>query len=207
MATFEIWWSGLTSVNQAFFGAAGFFSVIFVWQLVMAFVGMDGGHGVDTHVEPVTAHDAPQDAGDASATFKLLSIRSVLAFCTLFTWAGALYLRNPGLPAALAMTYAALWGVGAMLLVAMLLHAIERMAETGSQRLEDCIGSNAVVYLDIPANGVGEIRMLCDGVSTHIKARTISGCGLKAGASVRMVRMAASNVAEVEPVSNAPSTK
>ncbi len=199
MTNFGIWWGGLTPVDQAFFSAAGFFSVIFLWQLIMAFIGMDvGGHTLDAHVEPATGHDTPHDANDAGATFKLLSIRSVLAFCTLFSWAGALYLRQPALSVALAITYAALWGVGAMVLVALLLNAVERMAETGSQRLESSVGSSAVVYLDIPANGVGEIRMLCDGVLTHIKARTINGSGIKAGASVNIVRLAASNTVEVE---------
>jgi len=208
MSNFGIWWNGLATVNQAFFGAAGFFSVIFIWQLIMAFVGMDGGgHDMDTHVEPVTSHDAPHEASDASATFKLMSVRSLLAFCTLFTWAGALYLQNPGLSMSLAMIYAVLWGLGAMVLVAMLLRAIEKMAETGNQRLEDCVGASAVVYLDIPANGVGEVRMLCDGVMTLIRARTTNGDGVKAGASVRIVRLAASNTVEVELAGNAPAAK
>jgi membrane protein implicated in regulation of membrane protease activity len=208
MSNFGIWWNGLTPLNQAFFGGAGFFSVLFVWQLIMAFIGMDfGGHDMDTHVEPATTHDTPHDANDASATFKLLSVRSVLAFCTIFTWAGALYLRSPGLTTALAMTYAILWGLLAMVLVAMLLRAVEKMAETGSQRLEDCVGSEAVVYLDIPAHGTGEIRLLCNGVMTLIKARMTSGGALKAGASVRIVRLAASNTAEVEPAGNSPASK
>jgi hypothetical protein len=63
------------------------------------------------------------------------------------------------------------------------------------------------VYLDIPANGVGEVRMLCDGVMTLIRARTTNGDGVKAGASVRIVRLAASNTVEVELAGNAPAAK
>ena len=62
---------------------------------------------------------AEADAVESIVSFKLLSIRSVIAFFTLFTWGGALYL-NSGLGLTRALVYSLLWGAGAMVLVALL---------------------------------------------------------------------------------------
>ena len=74
---------------------------------------------------------AAGDVAETITSFRLISVRSVLAFFTLFFWAGAFYLTAK-LPAATAMLYAVLWGLGAGLLVAWLVHLLRRMAESGT---------------------------------------------------------------------------
>jgi hypothetical protein len=196
------WWGELSPMNQWFFAAAGFFSVFFLWQLIASIIGLSGAdhdlpsHDFDTHVEAGTAHDTPHDAHDTTAAFKLLSIRSVLAFLTLFSWATALYIQG-GKPVTTGMGYAVLWGLAAMVLVSLLLHGILKLTETGNISIETCVGSTGTVYLDIPAGGTGEIRILCSGVITHVKASCVGG-GLKAGQIVRVVRAVGPNTVEVE---------
>jgi membrane protein implicated in regulation of membrane protease activity len=206
MDAFFKWWGELQPVNQWFFAAAGFFSVFFLWQLVAALLGLAGGehdwpshalpvHDLDTHVEAATVHETPNDPHDSTVAFKMLSIRSVLAFLTLFCWATALYIHG-GQPVAAGMGYAVLWGLAAMVLVSLLLHGVLRMTEMGNQRIETCVGKTGTVYLDIPAAGTGEIRILCSGVMTHVKACCPAGA-MAAGARVRVVRTAGANTVEV----------
>ncbi len=34
------WWNALTTLNQVFYVLAGFFSLIFAWQLISALIGL-----------------------------------------------------------------------------------------------------------------------------------------------------------------------
>ena len=199
MDLFAGWW-GLDPLSRWLFGAAIFFSVFFLWQFVMAMIGLVGGEVVvDTSVDPVSEHHSPDDAADTVAVFKLLSVHSVLAFLTLFSWAGALYI-NARYSVALALGLAFLWGIAALLIVSWLLYAMRRLAASGNMRLESCVGTEGTVHLDIPANGNGEVRILCGTATTHLKARAAGGVPIKAGTPVRVTRVIGLNTIEVEAV-------
>ena len=198
MEALSIWWGGLQPLNQWFFVAAAFFSVFFLWQLVMAFAGLGGGEApLDSHVEHTWEHQSPSDADQTVLAFKFLSFRSIVAFFTLFTWAGALYM-NGHTPVSRSIGYALIWGAVAMVLVSLLFHTIRKLAETGNMKIGSCVGAAGTVYLDIPAGGVGEVRLLCGGAMTHFKARSAGGQALKAGSPVRVLQVTGSNTLEVE---------
>ena len=200
MDTLTIWWGALQPLNRWFYVAAAVCSVFFLWQLVSAIVGL-GGHeaGLDSSAEPNWEHQTPNDAVDSVSTFKLLSVRSIIAFFTLFSWGGALYL-NQQVPTGRAVIYALVWGVAAMGLVSLAFHLLRRMASTGDMQISTCVGKTGTVYLDIPANGDGEVRLLCSGIMTHFKARLTNGAVAKAGKTVRIVRVTGANSLEVELV-------
>lgn len=200
MEHMNAWWGALPPLTKGFFGVAILFSIVFFWQMIMAFVGLSGGDAsFDSHVDASGAHHADNDNDASVAAFKLLSFRSLLAFGMLFAWDGALNL-HAGMAVSKAMFFAVLWGLAAMVLVALLLHMMRRMSETGNPRFATCIGGIGTVYLDIPGgNGTGEIRMLCGGVMTHLKARDTAGKGLKAGATVQVVRLIGADTVEVAP--------
>ncbi len=201
------WWSNLDGVAQGFFITAVFFSVLFLWQLIAALVGLSGGEDFDADVavdhevgpgeHPEFEHGAEVDGAATMVSFKLLSFRSILAFCMLFTWAGALYL-NQGVSLNRTLGYATGWGLGAMLLVALLFFGLRHLAETGSPRIASCVGTVGTVYLDIPAGGVGEARVTVSGVVSHVRARAAGGQELKAGTPIRVTRALGPKAVEVE---------
>ena len=199
------WWQNLSGINQGFYVAATFFSVFFLWQLIAALVGLGGGEAdMDADVDAADdgtyedfEHGAATDASASVAAFKLVSVRSILAFCTLFSWAGALYL-NRGHALQNTLLYALLWGVAAMVAVALVFHLMRRMTEAGTPQLATCVGQTGTVYLDIPDGGRGEVRVPVGGVMTHVKARTSGGKTLKMGASVRVLRVLDAATVEVQ---------
>ena len=92
------WWNSLDALNKAFYMGAGFFSLILLWQFLTSLIGM-GGDGADIDVDADLDVDgldlddieagAIEEAGETIAAFKILSLRAILAFCTLFCWAAA----------------------------------------------------------------------------------------------------------------------
>ena len=76
--------------------------------------------------------------------------------------------------------------------------AAKQALETGNINLKSCAGSTGTVYLDIPAGGAGEVRVMCGGTMSVLKARAAGGVAIKAGAPVRVVRVVEANAIEVE---------
>ena len=119
----ESWWLGLSFLNKAFAVSALTFTVLFLWQILAVIIGMD----TDTHgavdaggIDHGGLDHAGDSGGDHTAghgadavTLTFVSIRSGIAFGTLFSWAGTLYLAS-GTPAILAIVYSAVWGLIAM---------------------------------------------------------------------------------------------
>ena len=192
------WWAGLTGTVQFFYGMATFFSVFFLWQLIGAFMGLDG----DSMDLSGDAADAPgdmdfDDVMESSQAFKVLSLRSIVTFFTLFAWGNALYLTE-GIPAGKAMWMSTVWGLIGMFAIAGIFYGLGKMTETGTKDLASCEGREGVVYLDIPSGGLGEITTLVSGAIEHVKANSLNGEALPAGTQVRVVKTIGQTLVKVE---------
>ena len=200
------WWRSLDQVNQWFYGAAAFFGAVFAWQIVSTFLGL-GGHDdtFDSQADADWQHQTPEDVHDTVVAFKLLSIRSVLAFFTLFTWAAALYM-DFGVPLVRTLVYSLLWGILGMVLVSLIFFIMRRMTETGNLDIATSVGAAGTVHLDIPETGDGEVRVVCSRIMTHLKARSAGGA-IKAGTPIRVKRVLGPNTVEVEADSPTPQRK
>jgi len=211
------WWDALTGLNQAFFVAAGFFSLIFIWQFIASLIGLGGDADTDLDVDADVDVDVDVDAdfdgdfdadieagsmADATETvaaFKLLSIRAVLAFCTLFFWASGVYLQK-GMGVHLAMLLGLAWGAVAFVLAALLVNWMKKLAESGTPKLSTAVGTRGSVYMDIPAGGTGKVRVMVSGAVTMVAARVTNGAALRQGDPVRVTQVLDSATVEVEPV-------
>ncbi len=204
------WWAGLSGVTQFFYGMAAFFSVFFLWQMAAAFLGltgddMDVGHA-DVDISDLDTSDNfdHHDVVESSQAFKILSLRSIITFFTLFSWGCALYTSN-GMPLVKAMGISSLWGLGGMLAVALIFWGMGRLTETGTKELSSCKGNTGTVYLDIPASGVGEVRTTVSGVVELVKARSLSAEALPAGTQVRVVKVIDQTLVGVEKLTEKES--
>lgn len=203
IATIGDWWANLTTANQTFYVVAGFFSVVFIWQFLSSIIGLTGGDfdieaDADVDFDADADVDFDADGVESVAAFRMLSIRAILAFCTLFFWAGSLYL-NMGKGMAVALLYSLGWGLGGWVVVTLLVNWMRRLAETGNPKLSTCVGLRGVVYMDIPAGGAGQVRVMVSGAMSMVGARSADGSELKAGTRVRVTRLLDSASVEVEP--------
>lgn len=207
------WWMGLSGAVRFFYGMAAFFSVFFVWQIFAAFLGLSGDDmeldsnaGVDISDLDTTPDAGANDVIEASQAFKILSLRSIITFFTLFSWGSALYLQD-GIPLVKAMAYASVWGVAGMVAIAFIFWGMGKLTETGTKNVADCLGALGTVYLDIPANGFGEIKTTVGGVAEHVKARSATGESLRAGTQVRVVQVVGQAWVGVEKMDNKGESK
>lgn len=197
------WWEGLESATQFFYGMAAFFSVFFMWQMIAAFLGLTGddvdvGHA-DIDISDIDASDNfdHHDVIESSQAFKILSLRSIITFFTLFSWGCALY-TGDGMPVVKAMGISSIWGLAGMFAIAFIFYGMGKLTETGTKDVTTCIGEIGTVYLDIPADGFGEVKTSVSGVVEHVKARSVNGEALSAGTQVRIVKAIGQTLVGVE---------
>ena len=207
----ETWWAAMTPLAKGFALAALFFTVLFAWQIVSMLLGFEM-HGADTDTghggfggemdHDLSDHgDGPGQVGHqlgGEVTFSLVSLRSVLAFFMLFTWAETLYLMA-GTSAIPAMALSALWGLAAMFGVSYLIYKLLQLQEIGNVSIWTAMGEEGVVYMDVPADGAGKIRVKVGGVVSFIEARSGTESPLAAGTKIRVSRIIDSRTVEVVP--------
>jgi membrane protein implicated in regulation of membrane protease activity len=203
----ETWWQGLTVLNKGFAVSAFFFSLLFLWQLAAALVGGNGdshgdaGHAAANH--PAGDHAGEHGVGSAGGpiAFSLVSVRSLIAFGMLFSWAGTLYLMT-GSSIVPAIVYSAVWGLVAMVAVSYLVYHLVRLQETGTSSIWSAIGEEGAVYMNIPEGGCGKVRVMVSGAISFVKARAAGGRPILAGTKVRVVGVIDDTTIEVEPTEN-----
>jgi hypothetical protein len=199
----EAWWEGVTYLNKAFAISALAFSAAFLVQIVMMLLGMEtGSHadmgGADFH-DLHDVHGAEGDHSAAGVTFTFVSVRSLMAFGMLFSWAGTLYLAG-GTHAILAILYSLLWGLAGMFAVSVLLYYLLRMQETGNLDIWNAIGETGTVYMNIPAEGAGKVRVKVDKTLCFVNAQSKTGKPLVAGTAVKVVGVLDARTVEIEPL-------
>jgi len=213
------WWSDLSGANQVFYVLAAFFSAIFLWQFISMLIGLAGGDtdvemdtdvdvdvdadfdadlDADVDVDGIEGHSF-EDASESVAAFRYLSLRAILAFCTLFCWAVAMYM-DIGKTMTQALAYAVAWGAAGWFVVSLLVNWMRKLAETGTAQLATAVNTTGSVYLDIPSGGSGEVRVTVSGAVSMVKARAAGDLQIKAGTPVRVVRLLDKTTVEVRPV-------
>jgi hypothetical protein len=144
-------------------------------------------------------HGAETDAAETIAAFKLLSLRSILAFLTLFSWGMALYLNND-LTVVRALSYSIVWGLAGMFCVALMFFIFQKLTASGTMSLNTAVGRPGTVYLDIAEGGTGEVRITVSDRISYVKARATGGAALKAGTPIRVIRRVDQTTVEVKPI-------
>ncbi len=196
----EAWWNGISGLNRIFVCSAVIFSLLFIWQMIMTAAGdgsHDAGHfeGTDAHVDLNTSihYEVHEFSPDA---FSLVTVRSILAFATIFSWSGSIYLSQ-GVSVFLTIVYSFIWGCFAMLGVSLILYLLLKMQEQGNISAAWAIGEEGTVYVNVPNCGIGKVRLMIRGVMTVISARSRNGAPIKAGTRVKVVNIVNQNTVEV----------
>ncbi|MEE9367358.1 MAG: hypothetical protein V3V05_00685 [Pontiella sp.] len=194
------WWNNLAGITQFFYGMAAFFSVFFLWQIIGAFLGLDGD--ADVGDADIGDMDAPADIDfddvvESSEAFKILSLRSIITFFTLFSWGSALYTTD-GVEVVKAMGISCIWGLAGMLAIAAIFYVMGKLSETGTKDMTASKGQTGVVYLNIPEEGYGEIKTTVNGVPEHVKAKSVDGEAMPVGTQVQVVQVISQTLVAVK---------
>lgn len=194
----------MTGVDKVFGGCAIVGGVLFFIRLALFFIGgAELGADVDADVDVDV--DADFDVGEgvegvdeSYASFKLFSFQSVAAFFMMFGLVGLALRKEANVVEAWAILGAVVAGVFSFWVIGKIISLMKRLQSSGTMNLANAIGQEGSVYLTVPADGVGKVRVT---VQDHLKVfNAVSGKGedIKTGEQVTVVSVTGGNTLVVE---------
>ena len=186
------WWNSMTGLEQFFILVAIPSTLLLIVQTILTLLGL-GEQDADTDVE--TDGDVSEDFEPAhDPGLRLFTLRGLVAFFCIFGWTGLVCLQGQlGLPVTLPL--AAIAGLAAMLIVALLLRGTLKLQSDGTVKLTNAIGKSASVYIRIPAGRTehGKVNVMVQDSFIEADAVTDEDADLTPGHQVTVVGLANPN--------------
>lgn len=197
--TFTTWFTALDGMQQMFWGCALVASTVFLVQMVLTMLGMDG-HDVDVDFDTADFGDMDSDTMDMGGAVSLFSIRNMVNFFVGFGWAGISF--NSLIPSPLLLVLVSV-AVGCLFVWVFFLikKQMKRFEANGAFDIKNCQGRTANVYLRIPGEnaGKGKVQISVNGAFHEVDALT-NGEAIASGQKVRVVEIIDGETLRVSPL-------
>ncbi|PID68933.1 MAG: hypothetical protein CR968_00475 [Flavobacteriia bacterium] len=186
---------GKTSIEQAYWIVALVGSVIFIFVLILTFLGGDA----DTDME---ADAGDFDTDDGGVGFQFFTFKNFVAFFTIFGWTGLTCLQN-GMSNGLTVLISTIAGLLMMVITTALFFWINKLAESGTLKMTNAIGKVGEVYLPIGANRskMGKVQVNVQGSLRELEALTDNDEDLPTGSVVKVLDIINSEILLVDKYS------
>lgn len=192
----------LGGLEIAFWSFALGGTLFFVLRLVgMVFGGFGSDHAGDA------GHDVGDDSGmdhpgDGTETaFKLVSVNSLTGFFMMFGWSGLTMYRQFNFGEGLSLLTAFVVGGVTMVATAYLFRAMMRMQSGGDDfSVSKTVGLTGSVYMKIPSEGRGQVKITYNGVGRLIEAISKDRVEIESFQNIRVVELFDSNTVIVQKV-------
>jgi len=188
----ELWWTSLDLYLKIMWGIAIPFSVIFIIQTIMTFIGM-GDHGD-------ISGDAGADA-DMGMPFHFFTFRNLVNFFLGFAWTGISFYEFIGNKAWLTLL-GVFTGLLLVTIVMILLYALSKATQSGNIDINNAVGQTATVYYTIPAagKGCGKVQLSVQQAIREYDALSESDEPIPTGRMVRIKSVIDANTLLAEPL-------
>ena len=184
------WFAALGTLEKIYWFIAIPASLVFVIQLFTAFIGVDGDDVADPDVEVES---------DGGMGFHFLTLRNLVAFFTIMSWAGIACIDS-GFGTTATISISIFAGLLMMTAMATLMYFMYRLRETGNVVLKNAVGKRGEAYLRIPANksSFGKIQITLQGSVHEFNAINDSDKEIPTGAIIEVVEVLEGNVMRVK---------
>lgn len=173
MESFSDWWNGLSLILKIYWGLALPFTVIFVLQLILSFMGSDD-----------VADDVPDAEinADHGAGFQFFTLKNFVGFFTIFGWVGIAMIQS-GAGQFVSVTVATLAGVAMMFSMAGMFYLLMKAQHDGTMKIEKAVGQTGEVYLTIQSKrgGIGKVQIKVMGAIRTLDALTDDDADIQTG--------------------------
>lgn len=180
-------WQGAPVIEKIFWIIAIPASTLFIIQLVLTFIGFD-------HDTDITGHADLSMDSDHGITSQFFSIKSIVAFFTVFAWTG-LACTDGGLSVFPSILISAIAGSIMVVIMATLFYYMSKLSDSGTLDINNAIHKIGTTYLTIPANrkGMGKIQVKVQGLQT-LDAQTDDDEDIKTGTVIEVVGIVSNEI-------------
>jgi hypothetical protein len=163
MESFSAWWDGLSLILKIYWCLAVPFTIFFLLQLTLSFVGGDVTDSTpDIDIET-----------DHGISFQFLTLKNMVGFFTVFAWTGIACI-DAGFSQPVTLFISTAAGLGMMSIMAGMFYLISKAGADGTMKIEKAIGVVGEVYLTIPSkrSSLGKVQIKVTGSLRTLDAMT-----------------------------------
>lgn len=175
------WWESLNLLQKVFSYLAIPATLVLAIQSVMVLFGFGEGEGADLDGDSIPDSMEGLDSGDGLALF---TVRGLVAFFAVGGWTGIALGKT--LWPVLTIAVAFLAGAAAMVGIALLLRAMNRLQASGTLDLHAAVGLTGRVYLTVPVQGCGKVNLTLQGRFCELDAMTQGAEPIPSGTAVKV---------------------
>ena len=179
LLSISTWWEHLVAFEKILWAIALLFSTIYLFQSILSISGGDVDHAsgdADGSVE----HDDGME-------YQFFTIKNMIAFFTMFGWAGiASHYGGLGKTATVLLAFAA--GTTVVILTVIILKNMSRLRHSGTMEIANAINLTGTTYLFIPAKrgGTGKVHITVQGSLRELPAMTDDETEIATGKLIRV---------------------
>ncbi len=172
------WWGTLDSIHRIYWGLAIPFTLIFIIQMILTFIGgeVDAGGDTDFDVE-----------GDVGVGFQFFTLKNFIGFFTIFSWAGIASLDS-GYSTEVSLIISTVGGLIMMTVMAAMFYFFSKLTDDGTMNINNAKGGVGEVYLKIQGGrgNIGKVLIKVQGSLRELEAITDDEEDLPMGAVVNV---------------------
>jgi len=185
------WFSNLTSFQQIYWIITGVGTLVFLFVLVGAFIGIDGDDIGDV--------DAEVDS-DTGAGFHFFTLKNMVAFFTIFGWSGIASI-DAGNSKSITILISVACGLLMMSIMAALFYYISKLTSSGTLKMENAMHAIGEIYLTVGANRskIGKVQIRVQGTLRELEALTDHDTDLTQGNVIKVIEVTSNGLLIIEP--------
>ncbi len=185
------WFSNLTSFQQIYWIITGVDTLVFLFVLVGAFIGIDGDDIGDV--------DAEVDS-DTGAGFHFFTLKNMVAFFTIFGWSGIASI-DAGNSKSITILISVACGLLMMSIMAALFYYISKLTSSGTLKMENAMHAIGEIYLTVGANRskIGKVQIRVQGTLRELEALTDHDTDLTQGNVIKVIEVTSNGLLIIEP--------
>lgn len=182
----------MSALEKIYAITAGIAGALFVVRLALQFIsGLDGDVGDG---------DLDLDDGDTDSSFRLLSLQGLTAFFLMFGLTGLALLRNKAVNEPLSLLAGLVAGLITVWIMGKLFSLMLALQSSGTLKIENAVGRQGTVYLRIPGEGTGKVRVTVQNRLKVFDAVSEGDVEIETGQPIKVVGTTGSNMLVVAEV-------
>lgn len=181
-SNFSEWWNALETLEKIYWGISIPFTIFFVLQLLITFLGGDIPHDGDADFDVET---------DDGISFQFFTLKNLIAFFTIFSWTGIASLDS-GLGHGISIVISFVAGIAMMFIMGGIFYLLGKTTVSGTLKMKNAIGAVGEVYMEIKSKrgNIGQVQVQVQGSLRTLEAITDDEEDLKPGTVVTVTQIA-----------------
>ena len=200
MTTF---FESLNSIEKIFLICAIIGSTLFLIRTLLFFVGGDADSDIDGDFDGEVTFDGDVDTSglehiDSATSFHIFSLHGITGFFMMFGLVGlAMSVESKSTPL-IAVVGGLVAGIFTMWLGAKIFMNMKKLQGDGTLNIKNAVGVTGTVYLTIPAEWTGKVRIVIQKSLKIFNAVSINKEEIKTGENIKVVNVISGNILVVE---------